>query len=110
MILQFGKFKGSHVSIVPSDYLEFIERKKAEELEELWGHMEKRAIPTHRPKPPQSVRLTLPDWLNSPVFHAMVQAGYRKLALENHPDKGGDIKKMQTLNAANDLFKKMRSK
>ena len=35
-----------------------------------------------------------------------IRSAYRKLALQNHPDKGGDLKKMQLINNVKDILLK----
>jgi hypothetical protein len=39
-------------------------------------------------------------------MNAIIMAGYRKLALENHPDRGGSTTKMQQINRAMERLRK----
>ena len=38
--------------------------------------------------------------LADPVDDATIKRRYRELAMEHHPDRGGEIEKLQTINAA----------
>ncbi len=68
-----------------------------------WGRQNRQEAP--RPAPPQqpyrpqwAVALDMPG--NGPWSVADVKAQYRKLAMQYHPDRGGDVAKMAAVNAA----------
>ena len=103
MIINFGKYKGREMTAVPADYLRYMEKCKSADLEVWRAELERRGLPTGRPLRLPVVRL--PEWLTDPVFHAMVQAGYRALAMKHHPDHGGDARKMRVLNDAIAVFR-----
>lgn len=43
--------------------------------------------------------------LKDPVDHKTIRKRYKQLAMENHPDRGGDKDKLQAINAAMKLLK-----
>lgn len=46
--------------------------------------------------------------LADPVESREIKRRYRELAMEHHPDRGGEMKKLQTINAAMELLKPIR--
>ena len=44
------------------------------------------------------------------MMERIIQAGYRQLAVQNHPDKGGNTTTMQEINAAHEKLKSMVSR
>jgi hypothetical protein len=52
--------------------------------------------------PPARASKALDDWKEN-----VLRSRYKELALENHPDKGGDEEKMKELSAAFNLLKQL---
>ena len=102
MVLWFGKYRGCQLEDVPESYLAWmVDAMERESLRDLArGELERRAA-ERRYKPKQlSVNFDRITW-------EMIEAGYRALAKRCHPDLGGDLRKMQELNAA---MEKLRAK
>lgn len=93
MILQWGKYKGSHISAVPDDYIAFLIRQKKEDLKIYEDELERR-------QNANEASLSMMDRL--------INEGYRSLAKKFHPDAGGDPQKMRELNATYDQVKQSR--
>lgn len=94
--MPFGKFKGVPLAELPDDYLTWLLSLGAELREPLRSAV--MAEWQARQRPMAGMR-AIPE----PVVSAareIVTVGYRKLALERHPDKGGDGGKMTALNLA----------
>lgn len=96
MRMPFGKHRGVEIADLPSAYLEWL-INLGDGLREplrsaIWTEWEKR----QRAK---GVVRALPE----PVVSAaqkIVACGYRRLALQRHPDKGGETEQMTNLNLA----------
>ncbi|MDD5241503.1 MAG: DNA-J related domain-containing protein [Sulfuricella sp.] len=48
--------------------------------------------------------------LADPVDDASIKRRYRELAMEHHPDRGGEMEKLQTINAAMELLEPHRER
>jgi hypothetical protein len=101
MRLTYGKYKGEDVEDIPESYLEWIEKDKADELNELQQAMERRGLSTNRPRPKTTVKTVVQETTKvTPLQLEMMELGYKKLALARHPDRGGNTRDMQLLNDA----------
>ena len=102
MILQFGKYRGYHVTTVPTSYLRWLEGVKQEELDGLQDEMDSRGLSTTRAaraaRTAQAVRRAMQVAPTTQTFKEIVEAGYRSLAMKYHPDRGGSTEKMRDLN------------
>lgn len=92
--MPFGQHKGTHLSSLPDDYVHWL--LTIDLREPLRTHIqdEYRARSSRRTTdaPPQSgVRA---------MAIKIIDSGYRKLALEHHPDAEGSTHTMQVLNEA----------
>lgn len=85
MILKFGKHRGESISEVPSEYLEWLLEQNKITIEGIEEELERRISA-------ESAKL--------PIVQQIIQAGYRVLAKQHHPDHGGDIEKMKEVNSA----------
>lgn len=100
MRMHFGKFRGVEVADLPDDYLAWLhghvelrEPLKSAVLKEF----ERRFTTPNRPENvPSEVRTMIDE---------IISAGYRKLALQHHPDHGGETKTMQLVNRAADFLR-----
>ena len=92
MILQFGKYKGYDLQQVPDDYLQWIAETQRKTLAEYEAEQTRRLNL-------QEARLS---WAER-----MVQAGFRTLAMEHHPDRGGNNEAMRQVIAAQARLKEM---
>jgi hypothetical protein len=97
--MPFGKYRGQWLCEVPDGYVEWLRR-----LDDLREPLrtEVAAEWTFRfatPATPSAAARQMADRL--------VQAGYRTLALDHHPDRGGDVGDMQTINAAVTLLRQL---
>jgi hypothetical protein len=84
--LRFGKYKGSDISAVPTQYLEFLVSSAEETIAECEAELRRR----------EAVEQAELPWIKR-----VVEVGYRELAKKCHPDvAGGDRDDMVELNAA----------
>lgn len=96
MNMPFGKYRGVEIAELPDDYLGWLLGLGAELREPLRTAVMAEWQSRQRPR---GAMRALPE----PVVSAaqeIVTAGYRKLTLERHPDKGGVGEKMTALNLA----------
>ena len=86
MLMNFGKFKGWHLSEIPLSYLAWIFETLAEKQE---LHEAAR----------QEIRRRISDYeLEPDLDKGRLQRVYRTLALTYHPDRGGDNGVMAGIN------------
>lgn len=104
--MPFGKHKGLLLSELPDGYLGWLFEQAdlngwlASAVEqEYW----RRFPPPEDPVKWASVE-ALPPVIRS-VCSKIVEAGYRQLALKNHPDRGGDEAAMKAINNAADFLR-----
>ena len=90
MIVKFGKFKGLDLQQVPDDYLTWIIETQKQTLDEYQSEQRRRLAL-------QEARLSWAERL--------VQAGFRALAMQYHPDRGGNSESMQQVIAAQERLK-----
>jgi uncharacterized protein (DUF3820 family) len=95
MILQFGKYKGKDAAEVPTDYVKWLERTQTASLQELRAQMRKLGLTTS-----QDTTVTYRTEGLTPLQVEMMEAGYRHLARQRHPDHGGSNDAMRDLNDA----------
>jgi len=85
--LRFGKYRGWHVSEIPLAYLAWI-------FESLTGKPE-----LHEAARQEILRrVSGYEWEPEPVDPDRVRRVYKTLALEHHPDRGGDGRIMAGIN------------
>ena len=111
MDMPFGKHKGTPLDELPDDYLVWLydldnlfpplRRAVDEEYESRWGPAWE-APPPPPPVEPRATNLTTDE---NALLTEMLRAGYRALALKNHPDQGGSTGAMEKLNL---LMEKVR--
>jgi hypothetical protein len=107
MMMPFGKFKGQPLSAVTSSYLAWcVEDMTALPLDlkdAILKEVQSRFGAPPPPPPPRSFsRHRCPD----PAMAVnLIGAGLRALAMKTHPDRGGDTRQMQLLNATADWLK-----
>ena len=90
MNLTFGKYKGWELSQVPDDYIEYMISSNEKSLRMFKDEKERRITQAEA---------------KMPMMERLIQAGYRQLATQNHPDKGGNTRTMQEINAAHERLK-----
>lgn len=90
MKLSFGKYNGWDITAVPDDYVEYMITSNEKSLKMFRDEQERRIAVTDA---------------KLPMMARIIQAGYRTLANQNHPDKGGSTSVMQEINAANEKLK-----
>jgi Putative quorum-sensing-regulated virulence factor len=95
MILQFGKYKGKDAADVPTDYVKWLERTQTASLRELRAEMRKLGLTTSEDTTVTNMTAGL-----TPLQLEMMEAGYRHLARQRHPDHGGSNDAMRDLNDA----------
>lgn len=107
--LHFGKYKGKRLPEIPSDYLcwvlnnctnlsSYIRQAIEEHLESLDDDDEPTFTAGAPPRQQQSGSVVTAD---------LVRTWWRGLALDYHPDRGGDVRVMQALSDAHDRLRKM---
>jgi hypothetical protein len=87
-----GKFRGAHVSTVPSDYLQTLISANRDAIDLLQGELDRRAAIAEA---------------SQSVGERIVDAGFKSLAVKFHPDKGGDPATMRALIAAREKLREM---
>jgi hypothetical protein len=92
MILQFGKYKGYDLQHVPLDYLQWLIAQQQKTVEEYQSEIIRR-------QSLQDAKLSMAE--------RIVQAGFRTLASQYHPDHGGSNDTMRQVIAANEKLKEM---
>ena len=97
--MPFGMYQGKLLSEMPLDYLRWLRRQYLREplFSALVEELRRRECHHTSKKPPQEVPM--------PMVKRLIQCGFRQLAHELHPDKGGDHHAMQELNQARDWLK-----
>jgi hypothetical protein len=90
MILQFGKYKGYDLQQVPIDYLSWLTAQQQKTFEEYQAEITRR-------QSLQDAKLSMAE--------RMIQAGFRTLASQYHPDHGGSNEAMRQVIAANEKLK-----
>jgi hypothetical protein len=108
--MPWGKYRGWPIAKVPTPYLVWV-------LEET--NLDPSFRPTvreevawrlglHRSLSPPPPAPMLPPGELAPAFRAMIETGYRQLALAHHPDRGGNAEAMKTLNNVRDWCRTVR--
>ena len=95
MILQFGKYKGYDISNIPEDYLDWLISTTQKTLSD---YKEEKA------------RREYMQEASLPWVERVIQAGYRSLAMQHHPDHGGNTEDMRQINAAHEKLKQLVKK
>jgi hypothetical protein len=90
MILRFGKYKGYDLMATPDDYLDWLIAVQEKTLAEYRCELERR-------RALQDAKLS---WVDR-----IVQTGFRNLAMQYHPDRGGDDESMRQVVAAHERLK-----
>ena len=94
MILKFGKYKGTPLTDVPEDYLEWL-ISTDELLQAAKAELQRR----------YDIEEASATWVEK-----LIREGHRQMALKHHPDRGGNNEEMKQVNAAagflRDLVKK----
>jgi hypothetical protein len=101
MTMPFGKYKGCPVADLDSGYLEWLVSADILYDSRLRDEVEaEHARRTSRTQVrPAGTTITI-ERAHIPVVRQLVDAGFRVLAKQHHPDVGGDTVAMQRLNAA----------
>jgi hypothetical protein len=102
MSMPFGKYKGREFHEMPTDYLEWVISiaRQGKLLDALKKELDRRNAPPprHRSNP-----------LADPSIYAaaldIIARGYRYAAMANHPDRGGQVSKMQEINVAVEVLR-----
>ncbi len=111
MRMTFGKYDDCLVIELPTHYLRFlltITIHKRDLRSAIEAELDARELKSKQQpkKPPQDDRVTFESETQI-MISDIVDTGYRKLALELHPDHGGDTRGMQLLNAAVKLLREV---
>jgi hypothetical protein len=85
VILKFGKYEGWDLADVPDDYVDYMAQQKRKDLQ-LWAE--------------EQQRRELMREAELSMIEKVIKVGYRTLAQQYHPDRGGDEETMRQLNAA----------
>jgi hypothetical protein len=92
----FGKYRGWEIEKIPSDYLSWlVDNIERESIRTIAREELSRRLRTESKASAQPKKLNVFD----PLTRQILDAGYRALAKKFHPDAGGDVRLMQTLNA-----------
>lgn len=110
MFMTFGKYRGEHISDVPSDYLQWafeecdqLPRWVLEEIRRELDQRGRRARRTERPpEEPSKPRAHPPvDW------STVITKWHREMSMRFHPDRGGSVEAMQAINHATDRLREL---
>ena len=92
MVLTYGKHRGSDIRDVPREYLEWLLNSSRETVTAIEAELERRDL----------AEMADASWVEK-----IIRTGFRTLALQHHPDRGGDAAKMRDLLAAHDRLQSM---
>src|SRR5579863_1825300 len=92
MVLTYGKHRGSDIRDVPREYLEWLLHSSQETVVAIEAELERRDL----------AEMADASWVEK-----IIRTGFRTLALQHHPDRGGDAAKMRDLLAAHDRLQSM---
>jgi hypothetical protein len=97
--MPFGRHRGVLLVDLPPDYLTWLLGLELREplRSAVAAEAERRQRNTHTPQAPHMPRLPRDA---VPLAEQIITAGYRSLAQKHHPDRGGETRSMQRLNAA----------
>ena len=96
--MPFGKYAGRPLSALPDDYLAWVHRVARPTLKvATTAELKRRGLPL----PTDDLEA---DADVVAVAHALVQTGFRALALRLHPDHGGDPAQFRALVASRDFL------
>lgn len=91
-VLKFGKYQGHELRDVPDDYLSWLIEIQTKTLAEYQAEQRRRLAL-------QNARLS---WAER-----IIQTGFRTLAMEFHPDQGGDNESMRQIIAAQERLREL---
>ena len=94
MVLGYGKHRGKDLQSVPREYLDWLLRSSRETVAAVEAELQRRDL----------VEMADSSWAER-----IVRAGFRALALQHHPDQGGDSKEMREILAANEQLNEVLS-
>jgi hypothetical protein len=86
MVLSYGKHRGKALPEVPREYLEWLLESSRETAAAVEAELQRRDL----------VEMADSSWAER-----IVRTGFRALALQHHPDQGGNLAEMRELLAAN---------
>ena len=90
MVLTYGKHRGSDIRDVPREYLEWLLNSSHETVAAIEAELERRDL----------AEMADASWVEK-----IIRTGFRTLALQHHPDRGGDGAQMRELLAAHERLK-----
>lgn len=110
--MPFGEHKGTPVARLPDGYLAWLNNRA-----ELYGQLKVevareyarrfREEAEHSQIARQRLSGISPKMLD--VCRKIVEAGYKDLAVKNHPDRGGDTRAMAAINQSVDILRRLLS-
>jgi hypothetical protein len=102
MKILFGKYKGTEIEELPSEYINWL--VSLDDLREPLRSAIDREIARRERSDIVSDILQMPKFIPShelkPLIKEIIDAGFHQVAFRYHPDKGGATKKMQMLSMA----------
>lgn len=119
MLMPFGKHRGWEIDELPDAYLRWLYSKAditSPELEdaigdEYWKRFGQPNEEEEEPEPREVVVQVIVHVLpltdrQRDVASKLIDAGYRQLAMKNHPDAGGDTRAMVAINEVVEILRK----
>jgi len=100
MRLPWGKYKGRALSAVPASYLCWLLEET--DIDAYYRAAIRAELVDRLALAPEPAVLAGPPELLAATFKELLALGYRTLAPRVHPDRGGDLARMQQLNACRD--------
>lgn len=108
----YGKYRGWDLQTIPTDYLMYVLGEhdlryglREAVTEELRYREIERASNKNRARSHEKPYVNLPKNVDPDVVAEVVDAGKRALSLRHHPDLGGDVEAMQSVNIAADWLR-----
>ena len=99
--MPFGRYKGRPLSSVPDSYLDWLTTLALREplASAVEREVSTRHVNAHAPHANTA--------LDPDIARQIVQAGYRALAQQHHPDHGGDTRTMQRINGTAEVLRQL---
>lgn len=103
MRMPWGKYRGEDIEDIPDSYLLWL-HYQTDNLDESIQEETESEICRRWPSKVPVRFVELPQFFDTPVDHQKLRRVYHKLALQFHPDRGGDTAAMQAINLFMELM------
>jgi hypothetical protein len=107
MIMPFGKHRGKAIADLDGGYLRWCCENLTSAGPKLRAALEKEWERRNGTIESSTSTLRIPE-ASIELWHELIEAGYKQLALRYHPDRGGDPDTMIRLNVLRDVGRRLR--